>query len=59
VSEHFGLLGSLFEAFDIKQELGCSADEASELQRRRAAERMKEFEPSNVIVHDFRGARKD
>jgi hypothetical protein len=54
MSEHFGLLGSLFEAFDIQQELGCSADEASELQRRRAAERLQETVESNVIHVDFR-----
>jgi hypothetical protein len=34
---YFGLLGSKFEANDIQKEVGCSFDEALELQRQRAA----------------------
>jgi hypothetical protein len=50
---HGGILGALTEANEIQQELGCSFNEALEVQRRRAAERNRETEleaaESNVI----------
>ncbi|WP_407153921.1 hypothetical protein [Bradyrhizobium sp. STM 3557] len=50
---HGGILGALTEANEIQQELGCSFDEAFEVQRKRAAERIREAEleaaESNVI----------
>ncbi len=53
MSGHAGLLGAITEAAEIQQTLGCSANEAFEIQRQLAAERMREFElataESNVI----------
>jgi hypothetical protein len=55
VREYGGLLGALAEASDIQQSLGCSADEAFEIQRQLEAERLREDElaqaqaESNVI----------
>lgn len=50
---HPGLLGAISEAAEIQQSLGCSADEAFEVQRQLAAERLREYElataESNVI----------
>ena len=50
-----GILGGILEASDIKDELGVSVDEAFEIQRQRAAERLAQLEAeeapaeSNVI----------
>jgi hypothetical protein len=41
VSEHLGLLGFLLEANDIKEEMGVTVDEAFEIQRGRAAQRLE------------------
>ena len=53
MTQYGGLLGFLAEACDIQQELGCSADEAHQIQRQRADERMREYErqraENNVI----------
>jgi hypothetical protein len=53
MSEHGGLLGFLTEAVEIKENLGCSIDEAFEIQRQLAEERLQEYEraaaESNVI----------
>jgi hypothetical protein len=57
--QYGGLLAALSEACDIKVELGVSVEEAFAEQRRRADERMREYElataESNVI--QFRPAR--
>lgn len=42
MSEHFGLLGFIAEAAELQQQLGCSAEEAFEVQRQLAAERERE-----------------
>ncbi|WP_369723653.1 hypothetical protein AB8Z38_06725 [Bradyrhizobium sp. LLZ17] len=44
MSEHFGLLAYIAEAAEIQQQLGCSSDEAFEIQRHLAAEREAERE---------------
>ncbi|WP_409188783.1 hypothetical protein [Bradyrhizobium sp. RDM4] len=56
MSEHFGLLGYIAEAAELQQQLGCSAEEAFEIQRQLTAERQRERErveqataESNVI----------
>jgi hypothetical protein len=62
MSKYGGLLGAIAEASDIKQELGVSADEAFEIQRQRAAERLAEMtEPASNVVYgvDFRKGRAD
>jgi hypothetical protein len=59
-----GLFDWIVEASEIRQELGCSADEAYELQRKRAAARLREYEAQhaeearNVVYGvDFRKGR--
>ncbi|MGZ3689411.1 MAG: hypothetical protein ACXVBW_14005 [Bdellovibrionota bacterium] len=51
--KHLGQLSFLTEADEIRRELACSAEQAYEIQRQRAAERMREAEleaaESNVI----------
>jgi hypothetical protein len=47
MTKHFGLLGFLSEAVEIREELGVSVDEAFRIQRERAAERQES--KSNVI----------
>lgn len=55
--KHQGLLGYLTEALEIQQTEGCSAERSYEIQRERAAERLRELElataESNVIHVDF------
>jgi hypothetical protein len=48
MSQHLGILGFLSEANEIQQELGVSAKEAFQIQRERAAERLREYELSQV-----------
>jgi hypothetical protein len=43
MSKYGGLLGAIAEANDIKRELGVTAEEAFELQRQRADERLSEL----------------
>ncbi len=51
--QHAGLLGAISEAAEIQQQLGCSANEAFDIQRQLEAERLREYEmataESNVI----------
>jgi hypothetical protein len=50
VSErHPGLLGALAEVLEIQETAGIGWDEARELQRQQEQERLREYEPSNVI----------
>ena len=60
MSQHLGILGFLSEAYEIQQELGVSAKEAFLIQRERAAERLREYElsqvESNVIQFRLRGS---
>jgi hypothetical protein len=53
MSLHAGLLGAFTEALEIQQQLGCSSEEAWQVQRQLEAERMREYEmaaaESNVI----------
>ena len=60
MSQHLGILGFLSEANEIQQELGVSAKEAFQIQRERAAERLREYElsqvESNVIQFRPRGS---
>jgi len=48
MSQHLGILGFLSEANEIQQELGVSSKEAFQIQRERAAERLREYELSHV-----------
>jgi 3-hydroxyisobutyrate dehydrogenase-like beta-hydroxyacid dehydrogenase len=50
MSEHFGLLAYIAEAAELQQQLGCSADEAFEIQRQLAAEREADREKAEQIV---------
>jgi hypothetical protein len=53
MSLHGGLLGAITEMMELQQQLGCSAEEASEIQRELAAERLQEYQraaaESNII----------
>jgi hypothetical protein len=58
MTEHVGLLGAISEACEIQRQLGCSASEAFEVQRRKADERQWEREQaiadSKIVYVDFR-----
>lgn len=49
-----GLLGALFERLELQQQLGCSAEEANEIQEQLEAERFREWElataESNILM---------
>jgi hypothetical protein len=53
VSEHAGLLGALTEALEIVQTSGVSWEQAREIQKQQAIERVREYElataESNVV----------
>jgi hypothetical protein len=44
MTQHVGLLAYLAEAAELQQQLGCSAEEAFEIQRHLVAERERERE---------------
>jgi hypothetical protein len=48
MSKHCGLLGFISEAIEIKNELDLTIEEAFEIQRERADERLREHEAAKI-----------
>jgi len=49
MTQHVGLLAYIAEAAELQQQLGCSAEEAFEIQRQLAAEREREREKAEQV----------